>query len=101
MCEEPEALAPACELSINARLIMLAPVLGHRACDGIVQASVQRPKVVSADRCVQFHRQFGDGLTDIAIVVHNLRDGESLTQEFMTMLNRAPADLGACKLAEA
>ena len=101
MGQEPEALAPACGLAIDARLIALTPVLGHRARDGIVQASVQRPKVVGADRCVQFHRQFGDGLTDIAIVVHDLRHGESLTQEVMSVLDRAPADLWARDLAEA
>ena len=55
MGEEPEAFAPACGLSIDAGLISLTPVLGHRAGDGVIKASVQRPKVVRADRCVQFH----------------------------------------------
>jgi hypothetical protein len=87
--KNPEPFVPACGLAIDAGLISLTPVLGHGARDGIVQAWVQRPEVVGADRCVQFHRQFGDGLTDIAIVVHDLRHGESLTQEFMTMLNRS------------
>ena len=59
------------------------------------------PSATGVTVSLTFHRQFGDGLTDIATVVHNLRDGESLTQKFMTMLNRAPADLGACKLVEA
>ena len=72
MGEEPEPFGPACGFAVDARLIALTSVLGHRARDGIVQASVQRPKVVGADRRVQFHRQFGDGLTDIAIVVHDL-----------------------------
>jgi hypothetical protein len=101
MGEEPEALAPAGRFPVDARLISLAPVLGHRARDGIVQASVQRPKVVGADRCVQFHRQLGYGLTHIAIIVYDLRHGESLKQEVMSMLDRAPADLGTRKLAEA
>ena len=54
MSEEPEAFAPACRLPIDAGLISFTPVLGHRAGDGIVQASVQRTKVVGADRRVQF-----------------------------------------------
>ena len=101
MGEEAEALAPACGFSIDARLISLTPVLGDRAGDGIVEASIQRPKVVGADRGVQLHCQFGDGLTDIAIRVHDLRHREPLKQEVMSMLDRAPADLGAGGLAEA
>jgi hypothetical protein len=57
MREEPESLVPARGLSVNPGLGSLAPVLGHRARDGIVQASVQYPKVFRADRCGQFHRQ--------------------------------------------
>ena len=101
MREEPQALAPACRFSIDAGLGSLAPVLGHRARDGIIQASVQYPKVFGTDRCVQFHRQFGDGLTDIAIVVHDLRDGEPLPQEVMSVPDRARADLRARRLADA
>ena len=52
MSEEPEAFAPARGLSIDAGLIALAPVLGDRAGDGVVEASVQRAKVVGADRRV-------------------------------------------------
>ena len=52
--EEPETLAAACGLSIDAGLIPFAPVLGYRPRDGIVKASIQRPKVVGADGRVQF-----------------------------------------------
>jgi hypothetical protein len=44
MSEAPEAFVPACGLAIDAGLISLTPVLGHRARNGVVQASVQRPK---------------------------------------------------------
>ena len=101
MSEESEALTSPCGLSIDAGLISFALILGDRAGDGVVQASVQLAKVVGADRCVQFHRQFGDGLTDIAIVVHDLRHREPLKQEVMSVLDRARADLGARNLAEA
>jgi hypothetical protein len=96
----PEALAAACGLSVAARLVALTAVLGHRARDGIIQASIQRAKVISADGSVQFHRQFGDGLTDVAIVVHDLRHGKSLTQEVVAVLDRAPADRWARDLTE-
>src|SRR5687767_3778181 len=101
MGEEPEALASACGLSVDTGLISLTSVLGDCARDGIVKASVQRTKVVRADRRVQFHRQLSDGLTDVAIVVHDLRHGETLKQEVMSMFDRAAADLGARGLAEA
>ena len=70
--KNPSALAPARGLSVEGGLISFAPVLGDRARDGVVEASVQRAKVVRADGRVHFHRQLGDGLTDVAIVVHDL-----------------------------
>ena len=101
MGEESEPFAPASGFAIDARLIAFTSVLGHRARDGIVQASIQRAKVAGADRCVQFHGEFGNGLTDIAIVVHHLRHGESLAQEVVSMLDRAPPDLRTRDFAEA
>lgn len=101
MGEEPEPFGPACGFTIDTRLIALASVLGYRARDRIVQASIQRAKIAGADRCVQFHGEFGNGLTDIAIVVHHLRHGESLAQEVVSMLDRAPPDLRTRDFAEA
>ena len=101
MREEPEALAPACGLAVERGLIAFAPVLGDRARDRVVEAPVQRAKVVRADGRVQFHGQLGDGLTDVAIVVHDLRHGESLKQQVVPVLDRAPADLRARRQAEA
>ena len=72
MGKEPEPLVLATALSVEGGLIAFAPVLGDRARDGVVEASVQQPKVLRADRRVRFHRQLGDGLTDVAIVVHDL-----------------------------
>ena len=101
MSEVPEAFAPAGRRSIDARLILSATVLSDRAGDGIVQAVVQRTKVFRGDRRVQFYRELGDGLTDVAVVVHDLRHGEALKQEIMSMLEGGPADLEVCRLAEA
>ena len=93
MSQEPEALAPARGLSVEGGLISFAPELGDGARDGVVKASVQRAKVIRADGRVHFHRQIGDGLADVAVVVHDLRDGESLKQQVMPVLDRAPANL--------
>ena len=72
MSQEPRALAPTRGFSIEGRLILFASELGDGARDGVVQASVQHAKVFGADRRVLFHRQLGDGLTHVAIIVHDL-----------------------------
>jgi hypothetical protein len=72
MSEEPEPLAPARSLSIEGGLISCAAVLGDGTRDGIVKTSIQRAKVIRADGRVHFHRQLGDSLTDVAIIVHDL-----------------------------
>lgn len=43
---------------------------GDGARDGVVNASVQRAKVIGADGRVLFHCQVGDGLTRVAIIVY-------------------------------
>jgi hypothetical protein len=72
MRQEPEALAPARGLAIAGGLIPSAPELGDRPCDGIVKASVQHAKIIRADRKSELHRQVGDRLTDVAVIVHDL-----------------------------
>ena len=94
MSEEPEAFAPARGLSVEGRLILFTPVLGHGARDRLVQAAVQRAKVIRADGRVHFDGEVGDGLTDVAVVVHDLRHGEPLKQQVMPVLKCAPANLG-------
>ena len=91
--EEPEALAPARGLAIGRGLIPLAPVLGHGTRDGVVQAAIERLKVLRADGRLHLDGQFGDGLTDVAVVVHDLRHREPLQQQVMAVQDRAPADL--------
>ena len=101
MSEESETLTSPCGLSVDGGLSPFAPILGDRPGDRIVQASIQGTKVLGGDRRVQFHRQFGDGLTDVAIVVHDLRQGEPSAQQIMPVLDCAPADLGVPDQAEA
>ena len=49
----------------------------------------------------ELHRQIGDGLTDVAVVVHDLRHGEALKQQVVPVQHRAVADLRARRQAEA
>src|SRR5205823_13025297 len=93
MGEEPETLVPACGLSIDAGLISFAPVFGDSTGDGVVETSVQRAKVLRADRGVQFHCQFGDGLAHVTIVVDDLRDGEPLEKQVVAVVYRCSADV--------
>jgi hypothetical protein len=93
--EEPETLARDGRLSIERDLIASTPILGDRAGDGVVQASVQHAKVFRADRRVHVQGEFGDRLTDVAVVMDDLRNGKPLLQQVMPVLDRAHADLEA------
>src|SRR4029453_6002634 len=72
MSQEPRALAPTRGFSIEGRLILFASELGAGARDGVVEASVQRAKVIGADGRVLFHCEIGDGLTYVAVIVNDL-----------------------------
>ena len=101
MREVPEPLAPAGRLTFKCGLVAFAPVLGDRSGDRFVKAAIQDAKVVRADGRVRLHRQLGDGLTDVAIIVDHLRDGEALEQEVVTMLECGPPNLRARAQTEA
>ena len=94
MGQESEALVPAHALSIERELILPAPVLGDGARDGVVKASVQRAEIIRADRRAQFYRQLGDRLTHVAVLMHDLRDGESLKPQGLSVLDRASSNSG-------
>ena len=53
-------------------LITFLRVLSDGGCDGVVKGSVQQAEVIRADGRVQFHRHLGDGLTDVAVAMHDL-----------------------------
>jgi hypothetical protein len=95
MGQESEALVPAHALSIERGLILSTPVLGDSARDGVVKTSVQRAKIIRPDGRAHFYRHLGDRLTHIALLMHDLRDGEPLTQQGLPVLNRGSADSGA------
>src|SRR5947209_1714527 len=75
MSKGTDGVARALGLSRDAGLNSFAPelrIIVNGVRYGVVEASVQRAKVIRADGLVCFHRQVGDGLTDVAIVVHHL-----------------------------
>jgi hypothetical protein len=67
--------------------------LGHGSGDGVVETSVQRAKVLEADRRSHFQRELRDGLTDISVVVDDLVDAEPLLQQIMAVPFRALANV--------
>ena len=94
MGQEPEALCPAGGFSIEGPLHTDASVLGDGRGDGLVKTSIQRSEVPGADGRVSFHGQLGHGLTDIAVVVHDLGYRHSLNQKVISVQKRASSDLG-------
>lgn len=72
MREVPEPLAGAARLTVECGLVAFAPILGHGTRNRVVQAAVQHAEVVGADRRVGLHREFGNGLTHVAVRVDDL-----------------------------
>jgi len=93
MRQKPETLASAGGLALEGRLVSPGPILSQRPGNGLVQAQVQRTKIIRADGGVQFDGQAGHGLTDVAIVLHDLRHGEPLKQQLVPVEHRAPSYL--------
>ena len=86
--EEAEALVLLRGGDVAHRLMPFTSVLRHRAGDGIVQAAIERAEVVDADRRVLLHREVGDRLADVAVVVHDLRHGEPLQTQLAPVMAR-------------
>jgi hypothetical protein len=100
MRKESEPLVRASVGVVQGGLVPFAPVLRDRAGDRDVQTAVEQPKVVRADRHVLFGSQLGDGLTDVAIVMHHLRQGQSLQLRVVAVQERTPVNLSAGRQAE-
>ena len=72
MHEEPDALAVAWSADDCTEQRTLSSILGDCAGDGVVQAPVQYAEVPDTDWGALFHGELGDGLADVAIVMHHL-----------------------------
>src|SRR5204863_8214179 len=69
--------------------LALARVLGDGLGDRVVETAVERTELLGAERRVAFDRELGDRLTDIAVVVNYLRDGEPAAQQVPPVLDRS------------
>ena len=72
MRHEARALVSSRLLFIEGRLILLPAEFRDGAHDRIIKTKVQHAKVVRADRLVQFNCELGNGLTDVAVVTHDV-----------------------------
>jgi hypothetical protein len=68
---------------------MFGDGLGDRG----IQAAIEGVKIFGADRGLALDRQLGDRLTDVTVVVHHLRHGETHPQQLPSMLRRGRPDL--------
>jgi hypothetical protein len=64
-------------LPVGNRNFPRSRVLGHGVRDGIIEVEVQALEFLGADRCVQFDRELGHGLTYVPVVVNDLGHRES------------------------
>ncbi len=73
--------------------IALRTELAHRVGDRVVKAAVERAELVDRERRVAFDGEVGDGLAEVAVVVHDGLHGEAESQQFPAMRGGAHADL--------
>jgi len=93
VCEKSQAFIQRLDAVVRQDRIALVGVLGDSVGDAIVKAAVECPEFIRFYRRVEFERQIRDGLTQIAVVVNDLIDGESLLQELTPMERRSGAHL--------
>ena len=103
--ESTEALAHGLSAFGRDQVIALTAELGDRVRNGVVEAAVERVKLVCRHRRVVFGRKLGDRLTEIAVIVNDLVYGKSLPQQFAAVRRGGHADLGVngsfCRLRRA
>ncbi len=99
--EETDPLVAKLRRVVEARLLAFARVRRDGARDRLVQTSIQRAEVIRAERRVRFYRQLGNGLTDVAIIVNDLRHGEPLKEKVVSVLAGAPVDLQTTRVSRA
>jgi hypothetical protein len=92
--EDPDAFGAL----LRQCLVTQASKFGYRLRDGIVDASIQGVKFIDRDRHVQLERQLRHRLTDVPVVVDDLRYRESLAQHFVAVLRGADVHRVARKL---
>ena len=67
--------------------VLFAAEFGDRARDRIVETPVQGAKVVGTDGRREFNGEVRDRLTDVAVGMHDLADGQPLRQELASVFD--------------
>ena len=100
--EDAEPLGPL----VGNRSLSPRRKRAHGARDGVVEAEVERLELLGRDGCLLLDGEPRDDLTEVAVVVDDLRDGRALVKEGIAMvagasLNLAVVDaLHAARLAQ-
>ena len=89
VCEDPQPLG----FRIGGFQLALPSVLGDRLGRHVVEAAVQRMELIGRDFRFQLFRELGDRLTEVAIVVDDLADGEALLEEILGVVDCVRAHL--------
>ncbi len=64
-------------LSLRQIEIALVAIFGHRARDSIIQAAVERPKLIDLNRRVQLERQISHSLAKVPVIMHYFLHGRA------------------------
>ena len=67
-------------------------MFGHRAGDRGIEAAIQDVEFFGGHRNALLNRDLGNGLADVAVVVHDLGNVESQRAQLAPMLERRRAD---------
>ena len=71
MREHSQALMECIGVSIRHQPVALIGEFRDRIGDGIVEAAIERSKLINLDRDIVLEGQIGDGLAQIAVIVHH------------------------------
>src|SRR6185437_7997291 len=92
--EESQPLLRLNGLSVCHDKIPLVAEFGDRIGNRVVQTAVEGAKFVDLKRRIALIREIGNGLTQVAVVVHDLVNRKSERHQFSSVLCSCPADFG-------
>ena len=98
--EKSEALIRA-RVFVGEDVVALGIELGGGDGDGVVETAVEGAEFIVGKRRAYLDGEIGDGLAKIAVIVHDLFDGETVLQELAAMLLRAQSHFGQAGLGAA
>jgi hypothetical protein len=87
--EDAKALAS----EIGDGSLALTCELRDGASDGIVEAEIERPKLLCGHRYVELNGKLRDGLTDISVIMNDLSNRKPHMKQVLAVATGASADL--------